>query len=134
MTRFASIYHHFPKHYYKYVHDRNKELSLQRKEEDKKKLKKTIHSNRLLSTFKAVLYLPCSNTSSFYYTRKITTYNLTFHNESKRQGTCYIQHGNKGRRESDEIEICFYLKNLIQLLEAVQHVLLYSCGGQNRDR
>lgn len=64
------------KHDYQ-LHIKNKDLARLEKEADKTKAKNDVTYKSFTFDLQAVLYSPCSNVSSYYYTHKMCTYNLT---------------------------------------------------------
>ena len=72
---------------------------------------------------------------SFYYKRKLSSYNLTTYEQNTRAGTCYLWPETAGKRGASEIGTCL-MKTLLSLPKSTTHVSLFSdcCGGQNRNR
>lgn len=83
----------------------------------------------------AVLYSPCSQVSSFFYSRIFCSYNLTIFDQESLKGHCYIWHETSGNRGSDEIGSILFIF-LKSLPPHVKHVSFFSdsCTGQNRNR
>lgn len=111
--------------------------TLAREEKDSDKIKAINDKSFKSFTFdlQAVLYSPCSNVSSFFYTRKFASYNLTFYDAAAKHGACYLWNEIHGNRGSDEVGTIL-LKHLRSLPSTVSHVAFFSdsCGGQNRNR
>lgn len=92
------------------LHQNNKVLS--REEKDKDKLEAINNPDKNVFTFdlQSVLYTPCSEVSSFYYTRKFASYNNTFYDLATKEGECFLWHETNGGRGSDEIGSTIYKK------------------------
>lgn len=116
-------------------HIKRKDLARKEKTEDKAKAYENPTFKCFTFDLQSVLYSPCSNVSSFFYTRKFCTYNLTLFDQTTREGHCFIWNETNGGRGSDEVgTILFnFLKNLDP---SIKTVVLFSdsCGGQNRNR
>lgn len=82
-----------------------------------------------------VLPTPSGTASTLFYKRKLSSYDLTVHDQSTGDATCYVWHEYEGRRGAAEISSCV-LKTLQTLQKGVSNVSLFSdsCGGQNRNR
>lgn len=117
------------------THLENKNLARKAKEDDKKRAGKENSLKTFTFDLQAVLYAPCSNISSFFYSRKLSSYNLTIYDQNTKHGECFFWEETEGKRGSDEIGTVLY-KHLLSLPEEIKHVIYYSdtCGGQNRNR
>lgn len=69
-------------------HSENNAIRLE-KEDDKKK---AVDGFQHAACFdlQAILVAPDGEVSSFYYKRRIATYNLTIYNMKNGEGTCYV--------------------------------------------
>lgn len=123
----------FQEHYDR--HMQNKEQARMIKEADKQRATEYNSFRSYTFDLQSVLYTPCSQVSSLYYTRKFCTYNLTIYDQATKKGSCYMWSETEGKRGSDEIGTCLKL-HLDKLPEEVTHISLFSdcCGGQNRNR
>ncbi|KAJ4431178.1 hypothetical protein ANN_19775 [Periplaneta americana] len=116
-------------------HINNKDDATKEKENDKQKAKNVSNFKSFTFDLQSVLYTPCSQVSTLYYTRKFCTYNLTIYDQETKKGSCYLWTEKDGKCGSDEIGTC--LKKHVENLPAdITHVSLFSdsCGGQNRNR
>lgn len=116
-------------------HMKRKTLARQEKNNDKIRAENDKSFTSITFDLQAVLYSPCSNVSSFFYTRKFATYNLTFYDMDKKHGSCYLWNETHGNRGSDEIGTIL-LRHMKSLEPSITHVSFFSdsCGGQNRNR
>ncbi len=117
-----------------------KHLKDARRAQDEKKHDKEISQSD--DTYKCftfdlqkVLYTPCSNVSSMYYTRKLSYYNLTTLDLKTKDGSCFTWDETNGMRGSSEIGTCINTL-LTSMPKNVKSVCLFSdsCGGQNRNQ
>lgn len=118
--------------------DKEKAIAAQDLTQSQKFDKETITGPTILSfTFdlQSVLYTPCSDVSSLFYSRKLSFYNFTTYNLANREGMCYMWDECNGKRGACEIGTCMYM-HLMNVSPTVKHVILYcdSCGGQNRNQ
>ena len=83
----------------------------------------------------SVLYTPCSDVSSMYYSRKLSVYNFTVYNQGTKEGKCYMWDESHGNRGANEIGTCLF-KHMCSLPSYVSHVSMFcdSCCGQNRNK
>ncbi|KAL2086584.1 hypothetical protein ACEWY4_017643 [Coilia grayii] len=116
------------------AHQLRKTQAREQKENDKNKAKEHESYKAVTFDLEQVLTTPWSNVSSLYYSRKLSTYNLTVYELGSKDVECYMWHEGEGCRGSSEISTCVY-KYLKELSPHVKHVVLYSdtCGGQNRN-
>jgi len=117
------------------MHLKNKELAREQKEHDKKRAARDSEFKSFTFDLEAVLYSPCSDVSSYHYSRKFCTYNFTVYDQENHDGTCFLWHETEGKRGSDEIGTCLWLQ-LTSPPPTVKNVSFFSdcCGGQNRNR
>lgn len=106
----------------------------EQKEIDKKKAKENESYKAVTFDLEQVLTTPWSNVSCLFYSRKLSTYNLTVYELDSKDVKCYMWHEGEGGRGSSEISTYVY-KYLKELSPHVKHAVLYSdtCGGQNRN-
>lgn len=109
-----------------------KEQSREHKNKDKDTAQTTPSLKAITFDLEQVLTTPWSNVSSLYYSRKLSTYNLTVYELDTRDAHCFMWHEGEGGRGSSEISTCVY-NYLHSLSPEVNHVIMYSdtCGGQN---
>lgn len=117
------------------AHIERKELAREEKNKDKVNAQTDETFKSFTFDLQAVLYSPSSNVSSFFYTRKFASYNLTFYDMAEKHGSCYIWNETHGNRGSDEISTIL-LRHLKSMQPSITHVSFFSdsCGGQNRNR
>ena len=82
-----------------------------------------------------VLSTPSATTSTIFYKRKLSSYNLSMYSNGSGAGTCYLWDEINGKRGANEIGTCLYI-HINSLPPNINHVSLYSdtCGGQNRNK
>lgn len=82
-----------------------------------------------------VLQTPQSEVSSFYYKRKLLTYNFTIYTGTK-EGYCFMWDESIGKRGSNEISTCILKFIKIMKERGIKEFSFYSdnCAGQNRNR
>lgn len=110
-------------------HLREKELSRQEKATDIENKNLQVYCYDL----QAVLSTPCGDVNSFYYKRKLATYNFTLFDVKKKKGYCYLWHEGVARRGANEIASCVY--KFISL-SSNENLVFYSdnCTGQNKNK
>jgi len=83
-----------------------------------------------------VLITPKSEVSSFYYKRKLATYNFTVYDIGKKIAYCYTWNEREAKRGSSEIATCLLKFMKHKKENGVKDFSFYSdnCGGQNRNR
>jgi len=115
-------------------HLENKELARQEKIKDKERAGKEKSFKYFTFDLQSVLYSPCSEVSSYHYSRKFCSYDFTVYDQDTHDGTCYLWYESEGKRGSDEIGTCLWRH--MSLPPDVKEVSYYSdcCGGQNRNR
>lgn len=118
-------------------HQKQKNLSRVSKQADKND--SDINNALKVFTFdlQKVLSTPCAEISTLYYSRKFSTYNLTFYDLSTKDGFCYVWNENEGGRGSDEIgSILINFLNSLETFVNVKEVTFYCdcCSGQNRNQ
>ena len=81
-----------------------------------------------------VLSVPHCTGSSLFYSRKLSSYNLTVYNLISKHANNYIWNETEGKRGSSEIGTCLYQFINAQHLN-ITHFIFFSdsCGGQNRN-
>lgn len=77
-------------------HQLRKTQAREQKENDKKKAKKNESYKAVTFDLEQVLTTPWSNVSSLFYSRKLSTYNLTVYELDSKDVKCYVAWG--GRR------------------------------------
>ncbi|KAK4875521.1 hypothetical protein RN001_011943 [Aquatica leii] len=110
-------------------HKREKELSREAKSQDAENDGIRLYCYDLQS----VLPTPCGDVNSFYYKRKLATYNFTIFDVKNKEGHCYLWHEGIAKRGANEICSCVYKfisknKN--------ENLVFYSdnCVGQNKNK
>ncbi len=78
---------------------------------------------------------PNLSTSTLFYSRKLSSYNLSVYSLGDNKGSCFLWCEVDGGRGANEIGSCMF-KYISSLPETVSDIILYSdaCGGQNRNR
>ncbi len=115
-------------------HMQNKVESRKHKTEDKTKAKTDSHFHAATFDLEQVLSTPSASTSTIYYKRKLSCYNLSLYSLGNRSGFCYLWDQTEGNRGSNEIGTCLNMY-INSLPPSVTHITLYSdcCGGQNKN-
>lgn len=120
-------------------HLMEKDLSRLEKEQDKNNLKDNFEV--VAYDLQAVLPCPKGDASGFYYTSKLSVYNLTFYNLKSKEVKCYVWHEAEGNRGVNEIGTCVlqYLKGLEPKSSTINEsldVVFYTdnCCGQQKNR
>ncbi|GFS06994.1 DNA repair protein rhp54 [Elysia marginata] len=89
------------------------------------------------SCFDLQKVLPCPHgeASSFYYKRKLSTYNLTFYNMSSQDLQCYMWPEHISARGSNQIASCLWhhIQMHASLGKTVFNFISDNCDGQNRN-
>ncbi|QQP40799.1 Uncharacterized protein FKW44_014967 [Caligus rogercresseyi] len=116
------------------AHQNRKTQARDQKEEDKRQAQQESTFMAVTFDLEQVLTTPWSNVSSLFYSRKLSTYNLTVYELGSKAANCYMWHEGEGGRGSCEISTCVF-RYLSSLSSNIDHVVLYSdtCGGQNRN-
>lgn len=116
-------------------HLKNKDLARNEKSAHKQEALENDSFKSFTFDLQSVLYTPCSEVSSFYYTRKLNCYNFTIYDQGSREGVCYFWDETEGERGTSEIGTALWT-HLLTLPEKVKRVSFFSdcCGGQNRNR
>lgn len=113
-------------------HLQEKELSRQEKKIDSQRT-----DNVLVCCFdlQAVLTTPNGEISSFYYKRRLATYNFTIYNIKEKLGSCFLWHEGIAKRGANEIGSCLY-KYLLSEECKSGDIIFYSdnCAGQNKNK
>lgn len=84
----------------------------------------------------AVVQLPKGQVSSFYYKRKLNTFNFTIFDTALKQGYCFVWHEECAKRGAQEIA-SFVFKYLKEYCHGRnKRVIFYSdnCSGQNKNQ
>lgn len=84
----------------------------------------------------AVLPTPSGDVSSFYYKRRLATYNFTIFNSKNNEGHCFIWNESVGNRGAIEIGSCI-LKFIEKFIPNEKTGLTFysdNCNGQNKNR
>ena len=116
-------------------HLENKDMCRKVKMESKEQAQKDASYNSYSFDLQQVLSTPSGTASTLFYKRKLSSYNLTVHDQASGDATCYVWHEYEGKRGGAEIGSCL-LKTMQNLPADVSQVSLFSdgCGGQNRNR
>ncbi|KAE8740337.1 hypothetical protein FOCC_FOCC014154 [Frankliniella occidentalis] len=116
-------------------HLQNKELAQKEKNAHKEEALRNDSFKSFSFDLQSVLYTPCSEVSSFYYSRKLNSYNFTIYDQATRDGVCYFWDETEGERGTCEIGTALWT-HLLTLPANVKKVSFFSdcCGGQNRNR
>lgn len=118
------------------VHVRNKERSRKLKEKDKTAGTKDKKTAVLSFDLQKQLQCPQSESSSFYYRRKLCVFNFTIFNMIEREGVCFLWHEGIGKKGSDEICSALYIY-IEELVKRGYKVFIFwsdNCAGQNKNR
>ncbi|XP_048125447.1 uncharacterized protein LOC125311430 [Alosa alosa] len=94
------------------AHQLRKTKAREQKETDKKRAKEDESCKVVTFDLEQVLTTPWSNVSSLFYSRKLSTYNLTVYELGCKDVDCYMWHEGEGGRGSSEISTCVY-KDLV---------------------
>lgn len=116
------------------LHHEEADAAYLAKDKDKKLAKEDDTARCYSFDMQQCLPTPFLNTSVSFYKRQLWTFNLTMHETSSKDVTCYMWNETDGGRGANQVGTCIY-KELITLPPQVTHVTLYSdtCGGQNRN-
>ena len=116
-------------------HLKNKDTCRKVKTESKEQAQKDASYRSYSFDLQQVLPTPAGTASTLFYKRKLSSYNLTVHDQAFGDAICYVWHEYEGRRGGAEIGSCL-LKTLQNLPAGVSNVSLFSdgCGGQNHNR
>ncbi|XP_071480957.1 uncharacterized protein [Diadema antillarum] len=116
-------------------HIAEKESAREEKQRDKERAKIDPIFSSFTFDLQQVLTTPYGQTSSFYYKRKMSTYNFTVYNQATACGNCFVWHETTAKRGACEIGSCL-LKFMQSLDPDTTHISFFSdcCGGQNRNR
>lgn len=109
-----------------------KDLSRQEKNEDAKSGENV---QLLCFDLQAVLTTPCGEISSFFYKRRLATYNFTLYDIKQKIGHCFFWHEGIAKRGSNEIGSCIY-SFLNSEACTSENIIFYSdnCSGQNKNK
>lgn len=117
------------------AHMERKTVCQEAKSKDKQRAE--LDSNFQTFTFdlQKVMQLPTSAVSQFYYSRKISVYNLTFFESKNKEGSCFFWNEINGKRGSNEIG-SIIMKFISMLPPGIKEISLFSdtCSGQNRNQ
>lgn len=119
-------------------HDKHiaaKERARQEKETDKKHAKQSNNIHTCTFDLQQVLSCPNTSTSTVFYKRKLSVYNLSVYSLGTKQGTCYVWDETSGKRGAAEIGTALHTY-LSSLPSMITHVNLFSdcCSGQNKNK
>ncbi|CAH1109879.1 unnamed protein product [Psylliodes chrysocephalus] len=115
-------------------HQDEADLVYTKKREDKQRAKEDNTIKCYAFDLQQCLPIPYLNTSVVFYKRQLWTFNLTFHETTTGDVTCFMCHEAEGGRGANQIATCIF-KQLSSLPQQIKKVILYldSCGGQNRN-
>ena len=117
------------------THFARRERAQAEKENDKKEAKSNPTKHACTFDLEQVLSTPNNSTSTIFYKRKLSVYNLSVYSLGTSNGSCMIWNETEGKRGANEIGTCMttYLSSLSPV---INHVTLYSdnCGGQNKNK
>ena len=116
-------------------HQERKRLAREEKNKDKQRAKTEASFTSATFDLQAILSTPCGLVSQMFYKRKLSSYNLTFYDQSEGRGYCYLWNETDGGKGSSEVGTGIYLY-VNSLGPSVKSVSLFSdtCGGQNKNR
>lgn len=116
-------------------HIRQKDRARQEKAKDKAACQEDCSQIACTFDLQQVLSTPNTTTSTIFYKRKLSTYNLSVYSLGTKSGTCILWDETEGKRGANEIGSCILLY-LQSLPISITKVILYSdnCGGQNKNR
>lgn len=108
------------------------------KENDKQKAIDGFQSTACFD-LQAILIAPDGEVSSFYYKRRLATYNFTIYNMKNGEGTCYVWNETIAKRGANEIGKCLldFMRNELNGTENnLTDIIFYSdnCSGQNKNK
>ncbi|KAF0699609.1 Uncharacterized protein FWK35_00038188 [Aphis craccivora] len=117
-------------------HLKNKSIARDKKNIDKTRAINDPEVCVAVFDLQKVLITPKSEVSSFYYKRKLATYNFTVYDIGKKIGYCYTWNEREAKRGSSEIATCLLKFMKHKKENGVKDFSFYSdnCGGQNRNR
>lgn len=114
-------------------HLQEKELSRQEKKKDTEET----DENVLVCCFdlQAVLTTPCGEVNSFFYKRRLATYNFTVFDVKQKLGLCFLWHEGLAKRGANEIGSCLYHYLSSEDCKS-ENIIFYSdnCVGQNKNK
>lgn len=119
-------------------HMKNKEHVRELKKNDKEasRVDEGKKTRVLTVDLQKVLYSPTSDVGEFFYKSKLSCYNYTVYDCTKREGHLYVWDQTIGRRGSDETSsfMLDYIEIVVE--DGVVVIIVYSdaCGGQNRSQ
>lgn len=118
-------------------HIKNKEDARNEIVKDTDYIKANNNSGLYFYDLQAVLPTPSGEVSSFYYKRRLATYNFTIFESNSNEGPCFIWNESIGNRGAIEIGSCIlkFIEKLIASNERTE-LTFYSdnCNGQNKNR
>lgn len=116
-------------------HMERKKAAQEEKERDKAKAKEDVTRHTATFDLEQVLSTPSNSTSTIFYKRKLSVYNLSIYSCGTGSGTCILWNESEGMRGANEIGTCMYIY-LKSLAPTVDQASLYSdnCGGQNKNK
>ncbi|KAK3917338.1 Methylthioribose-1-phosphate isomerase [Frankliniella fusca] len=100
-------------------HLKNKDLARNEKSAHKQEALENDSFKSFTFDLQSVLYTPCSEVSSFYYSRKLNCYNFTIYDQGSREGVCYFWDETEGERGTSEIGTALWT-HLLTLPEKVK--------------
>lgn len=114
-------------------HLKEKELSRQEKQKDAERADENI--GVCCFDLQAVLTTPSGEVNSFFYKRRLATYNFTIFDIKQKLGLCYLWHEGLAKRGANEIGSCLY-NYLCSNDCKSEHIIFYSdnCVGQNKNK
>jgi len=111
-------------------------LAKERKNADKRRAENDLEFYIAVFDLEKILQIPQSEVSSFYYKRKLATYNFTIYDIGKKEGYCFMWDESGGKRGSNEISTCILKFMKIKKENGIKELSFYfdNCAGQNRNR
>ena len=116
-------------------HISRKEECRKEKERDKEEASRDNTKHVFATDMQAILSTPCSNICTYYYSRKLSSYNQTTMSLVDGSSTAYLWDEVNGKKGCSEVGTVI-LKHLESLQKDIKKVTMYSdcCSSQNRNQ
>lgn len=116
-------------------HINNKNTARQLMNNDKEEAEKNLEIHAATFDLEKVLTMPRSESSSFFYKRKVSLYNFTIYDLVTREGFCFVWDETIGKRGANEISSCLWshINDKTKNGQKKFHFYSDNCGGQNRN-